>query len=39
VHGERIVQILDRFFTAVARMFASGRLGGVRIVASRVDRE
>jgi len=39
VHGERIFQTLDRFFTTVARMFASGRLGGLRIVASRVDRE
>jgi sarcosine/dimethylglycine N-methyltransferase len=35
VHGERIFQTLDRFFTTVARMFAGGRLGGVRILASR----
>ena len=39
VHGERIFQILDGFFSTVARMFASGRLGGVRIVASRADHE
>jgi cyclopropane fatty-acyl-phospholipid synthase-like methyltransferase len=35
VHGEPIVQTLDTFFATVARMFASGRLGGVRILASR----
>jgi cyclopropane fatty-acyl-phospholipid synthase-like methyltransferase len=35
VHGEQIVETLDTFFTTVARMFASGRLGGVRILASR----
>jgi SAM-dependent methyltransferase len=35
VHGEQIFLTLDTFFTTVARMFASGRLGGVRILASR----
>ena len=35
VHGEEIVATLDRFFTAVARLFASGRLGGLRIVARK----
>ena len=35
VHGEEIVTMLDRFFTTVARLFASGRLGGVRILARK----
>jgi sarcosine/dimethylglycine N-methyltransferase len=35
VHGEEIVTTLDRFFATVARLFASGRLGGLRIVARK----
>jgi sarcosine/dimethylglycine N-methyltransferase len=35
VHGEEIVTTLDRFFTIVAQLFASGRLGGLRIVARK----
>jgi sarcosine/dimethylglycine N-methyltransferase len=35
VHGEQVFLTLDTFFSTVARMFASGRLGGIRILASR----
>ena len=35
VHGDAIVATLDRFFSTVQRLFESGRLGGVRIVATR----
>jgi cyclopropane fatty-acyl-phospholipid synthase-like methyltransferase len=34
VHGAEIFASLDRFFTTVQRLFESGSLGGLRIVAS-----
>jgi hypothetical protein len=34
VHGEEIFATLDRFFTTVQRLFESGSLGGLRIVAT-----
>jgi hypothetical protein len=35
VHGAVIAERLERFFATVARLFVSGSLGGVRIVATR----
>jgi hypothetical protein len=35
VHGAVIAERLEGFFSTVARLFASGSLGGVRIVATR----
>jgi len=36
VHGELIASRLERFFSDVAQLFATGVLGGVRIVARRM---
>jgi hypothetical protein len=33
VHGEQIYTQLDTFYTVVSRLFGSGSLGGVRLVA------
>ena len=33
VHGQALFDGLDDFFSGVARLFASGSLGGLRIVA------
>jgi cyclopropane fatty-acyl-phospholipid synthase-like methyltransferase len=37
VHGEAVAARLERFFSTVARLFAGGILGGVRIVARRMS--
>ena len=36
VHGEAIAARLERFFSDVDRLFATGNLGGIRIVARRM---
>ena len=35
VHGEVIVAQLDDFYATVARLFAGGNLGGIRLIAKR----
>jgi cyclopropane fatty-acyl-phospholipid synthase-like methyltransferase len=35
VHGEEIVAGLDSFYAAVARLFVSGNLGGIRLIANK----
>jgi hypothetical protein len=37
VHGDEIFATLDRFFSTVQRLFESGSLGGLRIVADAED--
>ena len=35
IHGEEVVDGLDCFYSTVARLFAGGNLGGIRLVASK----
>ncbi len=35
VHGPEVVAALDEFYQAVARLFRGGRIGGVRLVATK----
>lgn len=39
VHGEQIYTGLDKFYSVVFRLFVSGSLGGVRVVARMGDKE